>query len=736
MVPRTSDRTPGWFRGAALVLLAGVVLSLAGPSARADVKKDSALASVPADSAFFIASLRHKEQLEMLTGSKAWQALQKLPLYQMALKQLQSQLHGEDGPLAGYKKFMENKDNRELVELLHGALADEVFVWGGKGWGDLFTLLGKLNSAQQFGPIEAMLGGANPQTAQARAILLELNKNRKLLKAPELVFGFRVGDPKKVLAQVRRAEKPLTQLSQADDRFKGKVKMQGDFLTVNLDGSMVPWDDLNISNFEENKGEFDNLVRDLKKTTLTVSLGVKGNYLLLGLTSTLKDLDQFGTDGKALASRPELEPLDKFASKKITLLSYVSKEFITAASGTRNYSEMAGTLKRLLDKSPLKDERKKAISKDIDTLFAKAKEETPQFGGTFLVAFHDGGTYESYGYDYTRHDNLKGVDTKLVNHLGGDPILALGFGCKVDGSGYAWFSKFARQAYGHAEAIFMDMADDDSKETWKKTAKVVLPLLQRLDDTTTKLLIPAVRESGLAFVLDAKWSSKQWLSSMPKMDKALPMLELGLMIGISDAKKFEQALKEYRVTLNELYEKAREASPVKDNIPEFKIPAPETEKGSNGTLMWWPLPEDTGLDKQFLPTVGVAKDVVVLTFSKGHSQRLMKSTKLTVKDGPLAEKRQLVAFAVANPPALIDAALPWADFAINLLMPVPDDAEGAKRAKEMASSFSKQARQLARILKCYRGASSASYLENGKLITHTRKVFKDLDDSSAPPRGD
>jgi hypothetical protein len=713
-----------------------VVLSLAGPSARADVKKDSALASVPDDSAFFIASLRNKEQCELLTGSKAFKALQKLPLYQMALKQLQSHLHGEDGPLAGYKKFMEDKDNQELVQLIHGALADEIFVWGGKGWGDLMGLAMKLNSAQQFAPLEGLLGGVDPQKAQARAVLLELNKNRKLIKVPELVFGFRVQDPKKVLAQVRRAEKPLTQLAQGDEKTKGKVKMQGDFLTLVLDGSLVPWDDLNLASFEENKGEFDNLISDLKKATLTVSLGVKGNYLLLGVTSTLKDLDQFGGDAKALASRSELEPLDKFASKKITLLSYFSKDFITSAAGSRNYSDMAGTLKRLVDKSPLKDERKKAISKDIDTLFARAKEKTPDYGAGFTVAFHDGGVYESYSYDYGNHDAQKGIDTKLVNHVGGDPILALGFGCKVDGSSYAWFSKFARQVYSHGEAIFMDMADDDAKATWKKTAKVVLPLIQRLDDTTTKSLIPALRESGIGFVLDAKWSSKQWLSSLPKMDKPLPMLELGLLIGISDAKKFEAALKDYRVTLNELYEKAREASPVKDNIPEFKLPAPETEKGTNGTLYWWPLPEDTGLDKQFLPTIGVAPDVAVLTFSKAHSQRLMKSTKPAVKDGPLTQKRQLVGFVLANPPALIDAALPWADFAINALVPVPDDAQGAKQAKEMAASFSKQARELARILKCYRGASSATYLENGKLVTHTQKVFKDLDDSSAPPKGD
>jgi len=714
-----------------------VVLSLAGSSARADVKKDSALASVPADSAFFVASLRHKEQFELLTSSNAWKALQKLPLYQMALKQMQTHLHGEDGPLAGYKKFMENKDNKELVELIHGALAEEVFVWGGKGWGDAMGLLGKINSVQQFAPLEGLLGGGDPQKAQARAVLGELNRNRKLLKAPELVFGFRVQDPKKVLAQVKRAEKPLAKLLEDNDKLKGRLKMQGDFLTLQLDGSMVPWDDLNISAFEEKKGEFDNLVADLKKTTLTVSLGVKSNYLLLSLTSTLKDLDQLGGEGKALATRTELEPLDKFASKKVTLVSYVGKEFITAAAGTRNLADTANSLKRLVDKSPLKDERKKAINKDIDSLFVKAREDTPVYGASVAVAFHTGGVFESYSYSYGNHDALKGVTTKLANHLGGTPILAAAFGCKVDGTGYAWFSKWAKQAYTHAEAVFLDMADDDAKETYKKTAKVVLPLFKRLDDATTNLLIPSLRESGLGIVVDARWKSQQWLANLPKSDKPMPMLELGLLIGISDAKKFTAAMKEYRTTLNELYEKAREASPVKDNIPDFKLAAPETEKATDGTLYWWPLPEDTGLDKQFLPTVGVGKDVALFSFSKAHTQRLLKNTPLAVKDGPLAQKRDLIGLCVVNPPAFIDAALPWVDFAINAMTIVPaDDAEAAKKAKEMAAGFSKQARELGRILKCYRGASCATYLEDGKLVTHWQKVFKDLDDGSAPPRGD
>ena len=47
----------------------------------------------------------------------------------------------EGGPLEHYKKFTEDKDNKELVHLLLDALSDEIFIWGGKGWNVSFRTL-------------------------------------------------------------------------------------------------------------------------------------------------------------------------------------------------------------------------------------------------------------------------------------------------------------------------------------------------------------------------------------------------------------------------------------------------------------------------------------------------------------------------------------------------------------------------------------------------------------------
>ena len=749
MVPRMSHRLPGRLRVALLALLTGAILSLAGLPARADdkketvadtpgggdVKKDSALSRVPADSSLFVTYLRNKEQLDRLHNSRAFKALHKQPLFQMAYKQALAKLNEEGGPLEAYKKFTENKENKELVNLVLGALSDEVFLWGSKGWSDLLVLYGKVNGAQTFAPLGALFGAqGGAEKAQMRGMLLALQKNSKLIQVPGLVLGFKVKEPKKIVAQLKRLQKPLAKQLEDNDKLKGKLKLKGDFLTLQLDSSIVPWDDIPFNAFENKKGEFDDLLKLLKKLTVTVSLGVKDGYLLLGLTSTLEDLENLGK-GKSLAERDELKVIDRFASKKITALGYTSSEFMNAASGDRDFGEMASSLKKLIEKSPLKAEHKKALDKDADDLFAGIKKISRRAGAQMGVAFLSETGYEGYAYDFGDHDRLKGINTKLVNHVGGNPIFAAGVGFDLTGSNYAWFRKWAQQVYGHGETIFMEQADDNAKDIYKKNVKVFMPLLKQFDDATTRLLLPSMKKSGLGIVIDAKWSSKQWHAGMPKSDKALPMVELGLLIGINDGKKFAGAIKEYRTTLNEFYEKVRsiEGLPNTANLPEFKVPAPDSTKGKNGTLYTWKLPEESGLDKQVVITTGTSKDVAVLTGSTASAERLLGNTKLASSAGPLPVKGDLVGFMVLDWPALIDAALPWVDFSLNTFVGSPTDEQEQKKAKAMMAEYSRQAKEIARILKCFQGVTSATYLEEGRLVTHSRSVYKDLQEKQAPP---
>src|SRR5205823_434660 len=91
---------------------------------------------------------------------------------------------------------------------------------------------------------------------------------------------------------------------------------------------MVPWEDkIPFKDYEEKAGEFDGLVKKLKTLKLAVSLGVRGNYLLLALGAVPETAARLGAGGQRLIDRPEMRPLAKFADRKLTSVSYVSKDF-------------------------------------------------------------------------------------------------------------------------------------------------------------------------------------------------------------------------------------------------------------------------------------------------------------------------------------------------------------------------------------------------------------------------
>src|SRR5262249_41370716 len=148
--------------------------------------------------------------------------------------------------------------------------------------------------------------------------------------------------------------------------------------------------------------------------------------------------------------------------------------------------------------------------KDLDALSKDLAKLTPEVGGSLSFEYMTDTGYEGYRYDYTKRPDLKGVKLKLLDHVGGDPIFAWGTAFKCDGSAYAALVKWVQVAYGHVDDVLMTKLDGDQKDRYTKGKKAFLPLIQKLDDTTSKLLIPAFKEGALGLVLDAKWKSKKW----------------------------------------------------------------------------------------------------------------------------------------------------------------------------------------------------------------------------------
>src|SRR5439155_18980986 len=164
----------------------------AGPTFAADPAADTSLALVPADAAFYGASLKLGEQFDRFAQSNAFARLKALPAVQTGLERLRSECDKADTPLGRIATMLHDPVNRELVDVLRDAVRQEIFVFGGARWGDLAQVAVELNGAVRFGPAMAALQGQNPEAAQARALVAALNSGGDRLQVPELVVGFRV----------------------------------------------------------------------------------------------------------------------------------------------------------------------------------------------------------------------------------------------------------------------------------------------------------------------------------------------------------------------------------------------------------------------------------------------------------------------------------------------------------------------------------------------------------------
>ena len=317
----------------------------------------------------------------------------------------------------------------------------------------------------------------------------------------------------------------------------------------------------------------------------------------------------------------------------------------------------------------------------------------------------------------------------MLDHCGGNPILALAGRAKYTPENYRLLVKWLKVAYGYVDDFVVPQLDDDKKEQYARFSKVVLPLLRRLDTTTGERLLPALADGQVGLVLDAKIRSKQWIRGIPASDEALPMLEPAIVLGVSDAALLKQAMSEYRSITNDAIAQAREMLPF---IPALDIPDPQTMKVKSGTLYFYPVPQFIGLDPQIVPNAGLSSHVGVLAISEQHSERLLARTPLKVSSGPLADtKRHLAGALYFDWPQLIDAAAPWVDFGLGaagpkLLAGLLDEPADGQEAQNEGDNLRKQVHTLLNILKVIRLFTSAAYLEDGILVTHTETIIKDI----------
>lgn len=691
------------------------------PSAAAALEKVSpALKMLPENAALFQSYLRLGEQWQRLQSSQAWKKFTQLSFVQDAWTQIKAVPLGPDGmPL---QNWFEQPAFQEQWKMICPLLQQEVFLYAGEDVSHLFSLLGHLNAAITAARFEHafVVDRGNLALDQVRQMLYTLNEHWDDLVVPDVMIGFKVPDQR--LAETMWIKLKLEWLIQlqALPIWKDRVRLQKlggvEYLTLQWDGKMVPWELFPWKEFEDEEGEFEDLRDHLRALKGVVCIGLKEQYFIVSLsesTDFITDLSK----GPRLLERKELAPLAGLADRAICGISYLCSD-LRGTTTSQTMQEWLDEMDEILEDFNVDEKIAERIKADLEALIDKWLTYETEFGALVSCSMLAPNGYETREWDYSRYPLVDGSKPlSLLSHLGGQPCAAHVGRAKHHAEVYELAAKWVPIAHRHMETLLLPIWPDEFKDVYQDVMRWVKPLAARFD-RANRLFIASMDDGQTGWVLDAQWQSQQWHRVLPKSPDALPMLEFGAILTVKNPAQCRQACEEYRLIFNETMAHLQTWWP---NLPPFEIPSPEVKEQSGHTYFHFALPKSWGLDEQMAPTGGLSKQVGVLALSPKHAERLLRPTPLQWPKDTLSEwsDRPLVSVTYVRTGELIRKTLPWYDFLLQA------DGMGIKDSLGWSDQVCREARELIELLACWEGYYSVTHQDKNVQVTRSFWVFTD-----------
>src|SRR4029079_4384969 len=99
-----------------------------------------------------------------------------------------------------------------------------------------------------------------------------------------------------------------------------------EFLTLRLDGSMIPWDEIREKANDLEDDQFNEIKDAVSKQTIAIALGIEDEFVVLSVGPSTDHLEKIG-QGPTLADQAALKPIQQHAGERVVGISYVSKAF-------------------------------------------------------------------------------------------------------------------------------------------------------------------------------------------------------------------------------------------------------------------------------------------------------------------------------------------------------------------------------------------------------------------------
>ncbi|NIL98638.1 MAG: hypothetical protein GTO53_11940 [Planctomycetales bacterium] len=730
----------GWFT--CLVLLA----SFARAAGAAEPPAAS-LGMVPQDSAFYTATLRIGEQIDIVKNSNWWQRANEWELVQQAKMLIQFGLM--QGPGQQAMIMWQMPENQQLVELLQEMIAQEAFCYGDAQTTDVIALALEVANSLRYGSMFYQLVGDDGPLSEEefifKMVLDSMAEDVANVAIPTMVLGFKINNNEAAQQQLSRLEAAIKallpqlpdELDTLKDGFQREQIGDSEFLTMTLDGSLVPWQEIEFERMEDEPGQYDALQKKLQEMTLVISLGVHKGFLLLSLGPSNDHLAQLG-QGKVLADHPKLAPLRSLATNRITGIGYASEELMQAAmTKPEDIDEMVDWVKQLLPLADLDEEEQQQIQADVAELAKDLKPYLPTAGARLGFSFLTDRGYEAYRYNWVTNSQLDGSQPlPLLNHLGGSPLFAILARTEYRPQDYDLLVKWLKKGRGYFEEYVVPQMSEADLEGYQQFAEIAFPILSRLDAINRQKLIPSMADGQAGLSIDAETKTTQWTTQLPATTEPIGLPSPALVIGLKDPELFKQALGEYRLVINDLIKAVHRLNP--EDVPDVQIPPARQRNLDNGAeVFYYPLPEDLGVYEGVAPNIAVTDAFAAISMLPRHTKKIVQPQPLEVDGGPLkATDRPLAVVVYFRWVNLVDMVVPWVNEGVRMYVSSMAEGLGALHQEEglnangdvdMAKPLLENVRKGAELLKVFRGYTSATYLEEGALVTHSESRFEDVD---------
>ena len=726
-----------------------------------DLSKMGSLVRVPQSTGIYYATMNHEQIFDSIFNSNAWEAIKKSEVSKGMKKAYRRgrtrgyQDYNEDNPFAQFLEFygstFDGLAANTIKEVGLQVVGNEIFFYLDN---DAVTLVEASQNAQA--EILDKLGVADfeeltPEDTQRLVELLV--PHFEDVDCPTMIMGARLEDPDGFRGLLQMTQAGMEQLFDgmpadlgfARDFWKVIENKKNYLMLAEIDMSELPWDELGEQIDDEDS--LKKIKKLLNEKQVTMAFGIVDNLLIVGVGKDKNKFVKFG-DGDQLVDLPELSKLHEAMQRNETIASvfYKSAEFAKMSDGFSQISDSQKAVIRplVLAMEDMSSEEQEALieqlEKDVDELAADIQglQQSSAMNFSFTSLCEDG--LKGYCKTEMIHPAVNGSKPlELGSHAGPSTVgFIIQRPANVE-SQFNFLCKWSSKVYRYIKPEFMEQlaeslegVEDAGEGDVEAIVQGLEEMLASFADTTRESFLPAVKNQEVGVFIEMISQKTPWHSALEQSESAaqVPIPMPALVVGTSDAKKINDALKGYAEAFKKMANTTGKHSPSSNAESVFDIDSAFTAKQTESGMSYRADITNGEIPGIQLGTL-VSKDWVVMNLNKKQAADLAKAGRADLF-GPVKTDKPSVSLMFYDNRAMMNSMRPWLDFAQSKMRDegVEFDMLGYTAERDTLQFTEAQLQDVFErcwdMAGCWKGYSSRSYEESGATVTEFLFKFQDL----------